>query len=73
MGEKDFLMCDASSVELSCANRAAVLDRERDLFTSSRSLDAYVLPRAGHDTNLHYGAARWFAAAMAWADRHVGN
>jgi pimeloyl-ACP methyl ester carboxylesterase len=71
VGEKDTLDCDPAVAELSCADHNAVMVRERSSFTSRVDLETYVLPRSGHDINLHRGASCWFRAAIAWADRHV--
>ena len=31
------------------------------------------LPDAGHDVNLHFDAAKWFAVAVEWTQRMVGG
>jgi pimeloyl-ACP methyl ester carboxylesterase len=73
VGQKDSLFCNESMTGLSCANKSAVLDRELPAYNQHACLEAYVLPVAGHDTNLHYNAQKWFNEAGKWSDRRVGE
>ena len=70
VGQDDALFCNAM---LSCADGQAVLARETADFGAAACLDAYVLPTAGHSMNLHLNAPEWFAAALSWTDRRIGQ
>jgi pimeloyl-ACP methyl ester carboxylesterase len=72
VGQKDSLFCNEAVAGLSCANKEAVLAREGPAYNPKACLEAYVLPIAGHDTNLHYNAEKWFSEAEKWSDRRVG-
>jgi pimeloyl-ACP methyl ester carboxylesterase len=73
VGEKDTLFCDEATPGLSCANKAAVIAREAPLFNPATCLEVFVLPVAGHDTNLHPNAKKWYDEAERWSDRRVGS
>ena len=63
VGQQDRLAC-ADNLGLSCATPAAVVAREAANFSASACLSAYVLPGAGHATNLHRNAQRHMRSAM---------
>ncbi len=68
-GQNDALLC---SIVVPCTNSQTLLAREAGFFTPQACLEAYVLPHAGHDINLHNNAALWYGAANDWAGRRVG-
>ena len=67
-GQYDLFVCDASSVTLRCNNSAAIIEREQPNY--SYSIEAYVLPRAGHSINLHRNAQDWYQQALIWTQRY---
>lgn len=71
MGQKDSLFCDEATPGLSCANTKALRDRVAPLFSATKSFTPLVIPKAGHDTNLHYNAPVMFAAAQLWTKCHI--
>jgi pimeloyl-ACP methyl ester carboxylesterase len=71
-GQNDVMTCDPS-VGLSCADADAFLAREGSNYTPQSCLEAFVLPNAGHDINLHKNSHPWFEAASSWVNRHVGS
>lgn len=66
-GRTDALECNPQLPGLSCADPAAVIDREAPLFTNSPCLQAYVVD-GGHDTNLHPAAPQMFNYINTWID-----
>jgi pimeloyl-ACP methyl ester carboxylesterase len=44
---------------------------EAPFYPNAASLEAYVLPGAGHAMNLALNATEWYAAAVDWLDRRV--
>jgi alpha-beta hydrolase superfamily lysophospholipase len=68
VGQNDSLDC-APAIGLSCADAAAICQRESGYYPPAARLATFVVPDAGHSINLHYHATRWFAAAAAWIDR----
>lgn len=73
VGQNDSINCNESVPGLSCKDAATILGREQSNFGPAACLEAYVLPNAGHDTNLHYNAEDWFKQAAAWSDKRVGK
>ena len=73
VGQKDSLFCEESVANLSCANKDAVMAREGPTYNEQAFLEVYVLSIAGHDTNLHYNAGKWFDEASNWSGRRVGE
>jgi pimeloyl-ACP methyl ester carboxylesterase len=67
VGQQDHLDCDEATVGLSCADNQAIRNREASLFSNSKSFKAFVLPKAGHSTNLHRSAGLFFLVANLWA------
>jgi pimeloyl-ACP methyl ester carboxylesterase len=65
VGQDDTLTCDRFAA-MSCADSEAIIAREAPYFSRRSSLQAFIVPRSGHDTNLHPDAARWFDAATRW-------
>jgi alpha-beta hydrolase superfamily lysophospholipase len=68
VGQFDHVFCPAV---LPCDSGAAVVARERLFDPAAPSLDAFVLPGAGHDINLALDNREWFAAAATWIDAHT--
>jgi pimeloyl-ACP methyl ester carboxylesterase len=71
MGAQDILFCNTT--DLSCASSSAILARENRYYSAHACLEAVVQPNSGHDLNLHPNARVWYAAALNWANRRVGN
>ncbi|MQA85658.1 MAG: alpha/beta fold hydrolase [Streptosporangiales bacterium] len=55
-----------------CDDTAMLRRTEVPRFTSAASLDAFVLPGAGHSVNLARNRDEFFDVATAWVERHVG-
>jgi pimeloyl-ACP methyl ester carboxylesterase len=71
MGENDTLFCDDG---YDCSSAEVIIKRERSHFGSHvPSLDAYVLPKAGHDINFMKNAGDWFNYSLKWADKHIAK
>jgi hypothetical protein len=70
VGQQDRLAC-ADNLGLSCANPAAIVAREAANFSASACLSAYVLPGAGHATNLHRNAQDAYAFGNDWLDKYT--
>ncbi|WP_240690607.1 MULTISPECIES: alpha/beta hydrolase [unclassified Amycolatopsis] len=64
LGQDDQLLCGGQW--LKCSSAEEVQGYERQFFTGSARLDAYLLPGAGHAMNLHRNASVWYAVAAAW-------
>jgi pimeloyl-ACP methyl ester carboxylesterase len=71
VGQYDNSFCN-DAIGLSCDNVTTLLNREAQDYSSAPCLQAYVLPLAGHDINLHPDAGQWYAAANAWVSRQPG-
>jgi pimeloyl-ACP methyl ester carboxylesterase len=52
-----------------CARARALHAAERPFWAGTRSLTTFVLPRSGHNLNLHRNARRFFAATACWLRR----
>jgi pimeloyl-ACP methyl ester carboxylesterase len=72
VGDRDNVNCNAALPGLSCASAADVAARERQYFARA-CYRAFVLPRSGHDMNLHRSAPVWFDAANRWARSVVAD
>jgi pimeloyl-ACP methyl ester carboxylesterase len=70
VGQQDRLAC-ADKLGLSCANPAALVAREAANFSASACLSAYVLPGAGHATNLHRNTQDAYAYGNDWLDKYT--
>ncbi|MQA87884.1 MAG: alpha/beta fold hydrolase [Streptosporangiales bacterium] len=55
-----------------CGDAATLRRTEAPRFTAASSLEAYALPGAGHNINLHRNRNEFFDAAAGWVDRRVG-
>lgn len=72
VGQYDLLDCNEAA-GLSCADAAAVMTRESGNFSPTACLKAYVQPNAGHDIDLHVGAASFFNRVSTWLDNYTIN
>jgi pimeloyl-ACP methyl ester carboxylesterase len=72
MGQEDRVFC-SSSDGLLCASSAAIASREQAAYSPGACLEASVLPRAGHNINLHPNAQHAYAHMIAWSYRRIGN
>lgn len=72
VGQYDKLDCN-EAIGLSCANSAAVMARESGNFSPTACLRTYVLPGAGHDTDLHVGAGSLFNVTANWLNDYTVN
>ena len=72
MGQYDGFFClQAGKLGLdNCATDQTLYQSEKPFFPNS-TMDAYVLPGAGHDINTELNAPTWYAEAAAWATAHV--
>jgi pimeloyl-ACP methyl ester carboxylesterase len=71
VGQDDALMCKGLGGD-DCANSSTFLRSEAPFYSPSACLQAYVLPKAGHDLNLSLNAQSFFQVAKRWANRWVG-
>lgn len=70
VGQDDEGSC---GLELPCDLAADIIARENEFWSPAACLEAFVLPRSGHDLNAQYNAVGWFANANDWIDRRVGR
>jgi pimeloyl-ACP methyl ester carboxylesterase len=71
VGQHDALMCKGVGAD-DCSTSSAFLRSEAPFYAPSACLQAYVLPKAGHDLNLSLNAQSFFQVAKRWAHRWVG-
>jgi pimeloyl-ACP methyl ester carboxylesterase len=71
-GMKDIAFCvqGGGGSTTDCSDAPALLAAERRFFSSAAPLETYVLAGAGHNLNLTWDAQSWYAAALAWCERH---
>lgn len=80
-GQDDQLMCGQLGlgrllgvVEANCTTSSTLLRSEAPYYSNPATcLQAFVLPDAGHDIDLSFGASKFFAVANRWANRWVGR
>lgn len=70
-GQDDALMCKGLGAD-DCSSSSALLRSEAPFYSPSACLQAYVLPKAGHDLNLSLNAQSFFQVAKRWANTWVG-
>lgn len=70
VGQNDGLDCNAG-LGLSCATATAVLARETAHYSPQACLSAFVVPDAGHATNLHRNAHLAYDYTNDWLDRYT--
>lgn len=73
VGGKDGIFCSQSPTDLAadCSSSRALIANEQRWFPNAPSLDAAVMPEAGHDLNAFRSSQQSFAAAMSWLTRTV--
>ena len=67
-GEHDSLFCGG---QVSCESTSEVRDNEAPYWPNAPRLDVALVPRAGHDVNLHRTAPLFFVATQAWIAAHA--
>jgi pimeloyl-ACP methyl ester carboxylesterase len=69
MGEYDNIFCMQAVIGglVNCASDATLDASERAYFPHANDFEAYVLPGAGHNINVHDNAGDWFERAADWA------
>jgi len=67
-GDLDGIFCNREAVDqgTDCSSAAAVIDQEKPFFPKAPSVDAVLIPGAGHDLNAFRQAPEVFKASMAW-------
>lgn len=70
VGQRDSLDCNAA-LGMSCATPADVLARESTHYSGDTCLSTYVVPDAGHATNLHRRTHEAYAHINDWLDRYT--
>jgi len=70
VGQDDSIFCGPL---VPCTNGQTVLQREGIFYSPHACLEGYSLPDSGHDMNLHLNAQQWYATALDWVSRRVGN
>jgi pimeloyl-ACP methyl ester carboxylesterase len=70
VGQNDGLDCNAA-LGMSCATSTAVLVREAAHYSSQACLNAFIVPDAGHTTNLHRNAHLAYNYTNDWLDRYI--
>jgi alpha-beta hydrolase superfamily lysophospholipase len=68
VGGADGNVCNAGAGS-NCADAKTFRAAETSYYPEERSLDAFVLPRAGHFMNYELNASAWFRAALTWTRR----
>jgi pimeloyl-ACP methyl ester carboxylesterase len=69
VGDQDRLFCAPDA--FNCADPASIRQFESSYYPPEAHLRVVVIPRTGHNLNLHYTAPVTFAVAQAWALAHV--
>jgi pimeloyl-ACP methyl ester carboxylesterase len=69
IGEYDAWFCAFQP----CSAPDGTPSREGQWFDATSCFEQYVLPKAGHDLNVHYTAPQWFAVAAEWTQRMVAG
>jgi pimeloyl-ACP methyl ester carboxylesterase len=68
-GGDDPLSCGPLSAD--CSSSAALIASERPFYGPRATLDAIVVPNAGHDVTLARSAPQTLAAIQSWVSQHV--
>lgn len=69
VGEYDRNFCDIPCSDPSSPAPA----QEPQYYAPEACLEIFVVPRAGHNINLHRSAPVWYRKAIEWSDRRVGR
>ena len=67
-GAHDSLFCGG---QVSCTSTSEVVANETPYWPGAPRLDVALVPRAGHDVNLHRTAPLFFLASQAWIAAHA--
>jgi alpha-beta hydrolase superfamily lysophospholipase len=67
-GEHDSLFCGG---QVSCESTSEVRANEAPYWPNAPRFDVALVPRAGHDVNLHRTAPLFFVATRAWIAAHA--
>jgi len=67
-GEYDAFWC-----AVDCYNQYDFAQQEYRFYPAAACFEAWTEPNSGHMNNLHLGAPLYYAHAMDWANRHVGQ
>ena len=67
IGQNDLFFCTPEV----CASADSVAANEAPFFSPEACLQAFVLPNAGHNINLHPNAREWYEAAHQWCQRFI--
>lgn len=72
-GTKDGIFCSQGPTDFAadCSSAETVVANERQWFPNASSLEAAVIPGAGHDLNAFRSSRQSFSAAMDWITRAV--
>lgn len=65
VGQQDALYCN-TELGFPCTNATAVYKREASSYSTQAHLAVMVLPKAGHDINLHLDAPAWYGFSQEW-------
>jgi pimeloyl-ACP methyl ester carboxylesterase len=65
IGQEDNLFCQPDATD--CSSVQSVESAEASYYSPDAHLQVVIIPLAGHDINLHYTAAAFYAAAIAWS------
>ena len=68
-GVHDSLFCGG---QVSCSSSSQIVANETPYWPNAPRLDVALVPRAGHDVNLHRTAPLFFLATQAWIAAHAG-
>ena len=72
IGQLDTLFCGPALGGADCSSEAALIAFEGPhLGANVPSIDAYILPAAGHDMNPMLNARLYFAAVIGWLETTV--
>ncbi len=72
LGQQDAFMCGTPPLGTDCSSAATVRASNAAMFAGTPRLDAFVLPRAGHDLNLAINAPEFFAQVVTWTGDVLG-
>lgn len=70
-GGQDQLFCGKPPFATDCSSADGLRRSVEDWFPNVPRLDAFILPKAGHDMNYALNATDWFAHAIVWSEEVV--
>ena len=71
-GRYDVLFCTGINV-VNCSDPESVLAWNQLYFSPATELELFIQPDAGHAMNYHPTAPLWYAAAVEWVNRKLGD